>query len=195
MNEKTDSKAVEKTKCRLRMALNELLKLKPVNKISVRELTEKAYLSRATFYLYYSDIDEFYKDSMNYVYQQFTKQLIKFLRDGVDKAEYNCKAENMIISSTDCELLGAHMKHLSKRSECENILSIFFDGLVAYAHELHDDSYFENKRIIFRIFAYGYIYSMMDVVIKCNSVEIYNNLVRCYHLGDYLFAMTEHEKQ
>lgn len=48
---------VERTEKHLRAALFELLEEKPIHKITVKELTEKAEVSRATFYLYYDNIE------------------------------------------------------------------------------------------------------------------------------------------
>lgn len=48
-----------RSKTMLINALIELMKSKDANKISVRELTEKAQLSRATFYLHFEDMPSF----------------------------------------------------------------------------------------------------------------------------------------
>lgn len=45
-----------KTKTRLRETFWELYQEKPIEKISVREVTEKAHYNRSTFYEYYTDI-------------------------------------------------------------------------------------------------------------------------------------------
>ena len=47
---------VRRTKAMLRAALTELLKTKPVNEISVTELTRKADVNRGTFYAHYTDL-------------------------------------------------------------------------------------------------------------------------------------------
>ncbi|WP_455138075.1 TetR/AcrR family transcriptional regulator [Thermophilibacter sp.] len=48
----------EQTRANLRAAFWELYAQRPIEKISVREITERAGYNRATFYLYYHDIYE-----------------------------------------------------------------------------------------------------------------------------------------
>lgn len=48
--------ATQKTKTKLRETFWELYQEKPIEKISVREIIEKAHFNRSTFYEYYSDI-------------------------------------------------------------------------------------------------------------------------------------------
>lgn len=48
--------ATQKTKTKLRETFWQLYQEKPIEKISVREIIEKAHLNRSTFYEYYSDI-------------------------------------------------------------------------------------------------------------------------------------------
>ena len=50
---KTDAR-VKYTKMVLKKALLELMQHKPVNKITVKEICERAELNRATFYAHYS---------------------------------------------------------------------------------------------------------------------------------------------
>lgn len=54
--EKKQDLRTQRTQKSLREALCRLLDQKPVNKISIRELTEQAEVSRCTFYLYYDSI-------------------------------------------------------------------------------------------------------------------------------------------
>lgn len=48
--------ATQKTKTKLRETFWQIYQEKPIEKISVREIIEKAHLNRSTFYEYYSDI-------------------------------------------------------------------------------------------------------------------------------------------
>lgn len=48
----------EQTRANLRAAFWELYATRPIEKISVREITERAGYNRATFYLYYHDVYE-----------------------------------------------------------------------------------------------------------------------------------------
>lgn len=56
-NPKAEDRRVRRTKAALRHGLVELMRKKPVNSITVKELAEKSDVSRGTFYKYYSDIE------------------------------------------------------------------------------------------------------------------------------------------
>ena len=56
MNTKGTNRSVKRTKDKLRTGLTELLKIKPANNITVRELADHVDINRGTFYLYYKDI-------------------------------------------------------------------------------------------------------------------------------------------
>ncbi len=51
-----DSQRVTETKEKIRNAFFELYATKKIDKISIKEITEKAQLNRGTFYVYYKDI-------------------------------------------------------------------------------------------------------------------------------------------
>ena len=55
---KKQPQVTEQTRANLRQAFWELYSEKPVEKISVREITDRAGYNRATFYLYYHDVYE-----------------------------------------------------------------------------------------------------------------------------------------
>lgn len=54
-------------------ALLELLNEKPYKQINITELTEKADLSRRTFYRHFTTIDEVLDFTLEQIYEQFTK--------------------------------------------------------------------------------------------------------------------------
>lgn len=51
-----ESKRVSETKRKIKVAFLELYKKKRIEKISIKEITEKAQVNRGTFYVYYIDI-------------------------------------------------------------------------------------------------------------------------------------------
>lgn len=59
MNQKTDLRII-KTRRSIKEAFMELIMMKPVNKITVTELAERAEISKGTFYLHYLDIYDLY---------------------------------------------------------------------------------------------------------------------------------------
>lgn len=56
MNDKKENRSVIRTQLLLKDGLTRLMHQKPVQKISVKELTDSVNLNRGTFYLHYKDI-------------------------------------------------------------------------------------------------------------------------------------------
>ena len=56
MKESTVDRRIRKTKQQLRQSLTALLKEKPIQDITVRELADLADINRGTFYLHYRDV-------------------------------------------------------------------------------------------------------------------------------------------
>lgn len=73
-NNKVDTR-VSRTKKLLKSALCELAKTKPIEKITIKEITDKSGVARGTFYLHYNSIyemrNEIVDDALNY-----TKELL-----------------------------------------------------------------------------------------------------------------------
>ena len=74
---------VRRTKAMLRAALTELLKTKPVNEISVTELTRKADVNRGTFYGHYKDIFDMVEQLENEMFQEFSDLLHAYPADAL----------------------------------------------------------------------------------------------------------------
>ncbi|MEA4895971.1 MAG: TetR/AcrR family transcriptional regulator [Oscillospiraceae bacterium] len=73
-----------RTQKHLRQALCELMLQKPINKITIRELTERAEVSRCTFYLYYDSIFGMVKSIENDMLSDYSDGLRTILRENVD---------------------------------------------------------------------------------------------------------------
>lgn len=70
---KTDSRSVRRTKERLRQGLTELLKTKPVKRITVREIADLVDINRGTFYLYYKDIYDLVEQLETEMFEEFNE--------------------------------------------------------------------------------------------------------------------------
>ena len=95
---------VRRTKAMLRAALTELLKTKPVNEISVTELTRKADVNRGTFYGHYKDIFDMVEQLENEMFQEFSALLQAYPADALkhglrpilrDVFEFLCRYEDI----------------------------------------------------------------------------------------------------
>ena len=71
---KTDAR-VKYTRMVLKKALLELLEHKPVNKITVKEVCERAGLNRATFYAHYTDCFDLLESIEEELFGQFERSM------------------------------------------------------------------------------------------------------------------------
>ncbi len=71
----TDNRSVRNTKRRLREGLLRLLEEKPINEISVKELSEQVDVNRGTFYFHYQDIYDLLRDMEQEFFEQFDRTL------------------------------------------------------------------------------------------------------------------------
>ena len=68
--EKTESRRIQMTKALIRSALVELIGEKPFERITIKELCERADVNRTTFYLHYSDQRSVFNDVKDTVCRQ-----------------------------------------------------------------------------------------------------------------------------
>ena len=78
----------EQTRANLRQAFWELYAERPVEKISVREITDRAGYNRATFYLYYHDVYELLEEIEGMVLGNIERLVNERLLKG-DKLEFS----------------------------------------------------------------------------------------------------------
>lgn len=70
-----ENRSVRNTKRRLREGLLRLMRDKPINEISVKELTELVDVNRGTFYFHYPDIYALLRDMEEDFFRQFSQIL------------------------------------------------------------------------------------------------------------------------
>lgn len=121
---KTDAR-VKYTKMVLKKALLELMQHKPVNKITVKEICERAELNRATFYAHYSDCFDLLESIEEELFGQFERSMQIYTRSfdiaGLVGGLYRIVQENEEV----CRVL------LFGRRSTELI-----HRMIAYAHDL-----------------------------------------------------------
>ena len=76
---KTDAR-VKYTKMVLKKALLELMQRKPINKITVKEVCERAELNRATFYAHYSDCFDLLENIEEDLFGQFERSMQDYVQ-------------------------------------------------------------------------------------------------------------------
>lgn len=77
---------VLQTKQAFRKALLHLLEEKPINKITVRELTDLTGYNRSTFYLYYQDIYALKEDMEHAVFEEVWNRMIRHSTEEMQKS-------------------------------------------------------------------------------------------------------------
>ena len=70
-SQKTQNRSILRTQSILKDGLTELMKKKPIQKISVKELTDFVNLNRGTFYLHYKDIYDLIEQLENDLLDEF----------------------------------------------------------------------------------------------------------------------------
>lgn len=73
MNTKGKNRSVQRTQALLKSGLTELMMTKPVQNITVRELTDYVNLNRGTFYLHYKDIQDLLENMENDMLDEFVE--------------------------------------------------------------------------------------------------------------------------
>ncbi len=93
------------TNRKLIVAYSKLIK-KESGRISVTDLCEKAGVARATFYLYYSDMESFQKKLSGYIIEKFFSQAVRILTCSDDEMHSVVKKENLIFDEYETDILG-----------------------------------------------------------------------------------------
>ena len=70
-----ENRSVRNTKRRLREGLLQLMEEKPINEISVKELTDLVDVNRGTFYFHYQDIYDLLRAMEDEFFAQFDRTL------------------------------------------------------------------------------------------------------------------------
>jgi AcrR family transcriptional regulator len=73
MKNNSDDRRVRKTKKILAQGLAKLLQTKPINEISVREISDLVDINRGTFYLHYRDIFDMTEQIENEMFEEFSE--------------------------------------------------------------------------------------------------------------------------
>lgn len=87
MNKRIQDRRIRKTKNILKNTLIELMHEKTLEKITVKDLTERADLNRGTFYLHYSDIYDLLEKSETEALKEIAEMLSKI--NSKEFAKYN----------------------------------------------------------------------------------------------------------
>ncbi len=169
---------------KLRKAIAEL-SIRNVERISVSALCEKAGISRASFYLYYKDLDDFISKIREYVINKLDEQLniILDIKDGIFANEY-C----ILLDETDIVLLkGVTGKHVYWDFAID-ANKIIIPRCEKKMRERWGDEYYEQNKEKFEFMISGGIFTLyIDLV--CFDKETYKkNMHRVTEIAEELFG-------
>lgn len=99
----SDDRRVRKTKKALQDGLAELMLEKDLRKITVRELTERVDIHRATFYAHYTDVYDLYEQMEHAALEELSAILAEYNYDGVyqllvDYIHSNAKLSQLLLN-------------------------------------------------------------------------------------------------
>jgi len=187
-NTKIDPR-IKRTKRFLIDALTELLKEKDINSITVQDLTQKADLTRGTFYLHYADMDEFLYNSM----YDILNELVELVKPNhITKKITNINELNSSISFLNLfEYIGKNSEYFrlmlsekgySKfRSHLENLIKDkIYNNLVTSIIENENQLNVEQNILISYIISahIGVIYNWLEKGMKYSPQYMANQLTK-----------------
>lgn len=174
---------------RLRAAYSQLLQENGIDEITVTELTERADMSRATFYLHFNNIDEFRNECFKYISTTALRQCGLWFEAGRDGIEEACKKKNLIINQSDRELFKFYMSQEVYR-EYHNIF-VFFDMRTAM-HAFTDtwaDAFIDENSGKLTVFFTGFVINILPNLLEYNSKKLRNEMEYIFEIWDYLFPV------
>ncbi len=184
----SDSRTVERSKAQLRKALAVLLSKKSFDKIKVTELTDEAGLSRATFYLHYENMEDFFKETEDYLYGKFADQALKLLEDGEEMARFNCRERNLLFDRDERELLNALISGDMSVRRANAILRTAYEKVFNFIKKKHygADTELCKNEIRVKCFSMGYIHCILENLANYDPDRMYKDYCRCQLAGKIL---------
>jgi AcrR family transcriptional regulator len=134
---KKEDRRIQRTRAALSQALMALIIDKnDYDSIQIQEITDKANVSRTTFYLHYRDKDELLFESIEEMYDEMLRRLVPLDRDELLKRGYT----SILLEPDDYEHVAQHAAFyrvmLSKRGTMPLVMRV-----QAYLAQVHMDEY------------------------------------------------------
>lgn len=130
-----DNRSVRFTKTRIRTAFFELMQTKSVQKITVAEIVRKSDISRATFYLHYTDIFDLLKQTEESIITQVLDEIKKFDESTYVVGEFPIAKrvfEVFDAHSQEIELLFGENGDSGFREKFQTAMSNYFKNLLSF---------------------------------------------------------------
>lgn len=176
-----------KTHRRLRKAYCRLMRKTGAEKITVSSLTEEADVSRATFYTYFQNIEEFKDYALRYILALFIKQIGIFLLAGRQGAKEACRRRNLIFNDDDFELFRCLFENERGFGYGESVLSFAFKKYVDNIGSYFDEKFLKKNHDRLDLFYIGYTAVMRVDFLDYHSDKVYRDVMRTIHIWENLF--------
>lgn len=191
--EKEPVNMTSRTHRRLKKAYCRLLMKTDAEKINVSTLTEEADVSRATFYLYYQNIDEFKKETTEYMIALFVRQICIFIESDRSKVREACSKRNLIFTEDDLSLFRCLFMNNRGFGFDKSEFRYVFDTLSSRVSERFSDKFIKKNKERFELFFIGYSAVMRDDFFDYHSDKTARDVLRSMDIWDILFP--EHKVQ
>ena len=172
---------------RLRSAYAQLLQESEIDEITVTELTDRADMSRATFYLHFGSMDEFRNECFRHIIETALRQCGLWFEAGRDGIEEASKKKNLIMNQSDRDLLNFYMTQEIYK-QYHNLFS-FYDMCTAM-HIFTDtwsDAFIDENSGKLTVFFTGFIVNTMPNLTNYSSKQVRREMDYIFDIWDYLF--------
>ncbi len=133
----TNNRSVKRTQALLRKAFFELLREKPVSKISVSELTDACNISRGTFYLHYHDVFDLLKEVETELLSELKNQLDQATIKHDETIEFTRLSRSfkfVLDHRKEVEILLGGRGSLSLQHKMEELIGYYYVDTVSQAY-------------------------------------------------------------
>lgn len=187
--EKSEANEILNTKThrRLRKAYCRLIRKTGAEKITVSSLTEEADVSRATFYTYFQNIEEFKDYTLRYILALFIKQIGIFLLAGKQEVKEACRRRNLIFNDDDFELFCCFFGNDKGFRYGERVLDFAFKNNVDNLGYYFSEKFLKKNHDRLDLFYIGYAAVMRVDFLDYHSDKVYRDVMRTIYIWENLF--------
>lgn len=187
--EKSEATGILNTKThrRLRKAYCSLIRKMKAEKITVSALTEEADVSRATFYTYFQNIEEFKDYALRYILALFIKQIGDFLIAGKQGVKEACRRRNLIFHDDDFELFCCLFENEKGFGYDKSILNFALKSYLDNIGSYFDEKFLKKNHDRLDLFYIGYTAVMRVDFLDYHSDKVYRDVMRTIHIWENLF--------
>ncbi len=164
---------------------------KDESKISVTLLCEKAEVSRATFYLYYKDMEDFTETVLEYLTNLLLKQAKLLMCSTENEIHYLVKTENLVFSKEELALFVYFInsnRYLEFAGYFEKIIKQCF---VSEITNLNGEDFYNKNKLLFEFHLCAFITMLVFDLIFYNAKTFESDMLNCRKYISLLYNITK----